>query len=98
MKTSTLKNRLEKVENLSKNSKAYQVVNAFISNERHAMIFGNIIRPCHISGKGRFCSNLDYTSNIKYILDKIGVKYESGNDSSRGGLTGNYIKITSKIQ
>jgi hypothetical protein len=98
MKSTTLKNRFEKIENLSKNSKSYQVVNNLISNNHDSMIFGNLIRPCHTSGKGRFTSNLDYTSSIKYLLTEIGIKYESGNDSARGGKTGSFIKIITKIQ
>jgi hypothetical protein len=98
MKATTLKNRLEKIDQLSRGSKAYQVVNSLIKKESNSMIFGNLIRPCHTSGKGRFTSNLDYTDSVKYLLDKIGIKYESGNDSVRNGKTGNFIKIITKIQ
>jgi len=97
MKKETLNIRLEKIENLSRGSKAYQIVKGFINGENNFMIRGNIIRPCHTSGTGRFCTNLDYTDQIKYLLDKIGVKYISGNDSPRGGKTGNFIKVTTKI-
>lgn len=31
------------------------------------------------------------------LLDRLGVKYEKGNDAPRGGLTGNYIRIITKI-
>ena len=98
MKTTTLNTRLEKIENISRGSKAYQIVKAFINNEYHEMIFGNTIRPCHASGSKRFTTNLDYTSMVKYLLDKINLKYVSGNDSVKGGKTGNFIKIASKIQ
>ena len=97
MKKETLNKRLEKVENLSRGSKAYQIVRGLIHGEHSSMIWGNMIRPCHTSGSGRFTTNLDYTDQVKYLLDKIGVKYVSGNDSERGGKTGNFIKVTTKI-
>jgi hypothetical protein len=98
MKATTLKNRLEKIENLSRNSKGYQVVNNLISNNPDSMIFGNLIRPCHTSGKGRFTTNLDYTDLITHLLNKIGVKYIKGSDAPRGGKTGHFLKIITKIQ
>jgi hypothetical protein len=98
MKATILKNRLEKIEKISRGSKGYQVVNALITNTYNFMIFGNLIRPCHTSGSGRYTTNLDYTNDISSILDKIGVKYQSGNDSIKGGKTGNFIRIITKIK
>jgi hypothetical protein len=94
MKTITLNTRLKKIENISRGSKAYQIVKAFINNESNSMIFGNIIIPCR---SRRFKANLNYTHQVIYLLDKIGMKYKFGNDSARGGKSGNFIKITSKI-
>jgi len=91
MKKETLNTRLEKIENLSRGSKAYQIVKSII-NDRDLMV-----RPCHSSGTGRFCTNLDYTEGVINLLDKIGVKYIAGNDSPRGGKPGNFIKIITKI-
>lgn len=98
MKKETLNTRLEKIENLSRGSKAYQIVKALINGEHIFGIRGNMIRPCHTSGTGHFCTNLDYTEGVKNLLNKIGVKYVAGNDSPRGGKPGNYIKIITKIQ
>ncbi len=92
MKTTTLKNRLEKRYNGARNSKAYQIVNSMIEANC------KIIRTCHTSGSGRYTTNLDYTEEVKRILMLIGVKFESGNDSPRGGKPGNFIKIITKIQ
>jgi hypothetical protein len=62
------------------------------------MIYGNTIRPCHASGRGRFTRNLDYTGMTRFYLNKLNIKYKAGNDSPRGGLTGNYIQILTKIE
>ena len=59
---------------------------------------GGVIRPVWTSGSGRFCKNMNYTRDICAVLDSLRVKYEAGNDAPRGGLTGNYIKIISKIE
>jgi hypothetical protein len=98
MKTATLKTRLEKIENLSRNSKAYQVVNDLINGRSNSMIFGLLIRSCKVYGRGRFTNNADYTYEIASLLKQIGVKFIKGNDSPRGGQAGNYIKIVTKIQ
>lgn len=92
MKASTLKNRLEKRFTGSKSSIAYKNVMKIITDKSYTFI-----RPCYTSGKGRFTTNMDYTSDICGLLDLLGVKYESGNDSPRGGKTGNFIKIITKI-
>ena len=59
---------------------------------------GDVIRPVWTSGRGRFCSNCDYTRDIIEVLDALRIKYTTGNDAPRGGLTGNFIKIISKIE
>lgn len=99
MKATTLRKRLENRYKGSKSAKAYQMVRDIINytNNSYA-VYGNRIRPCHTSGSRRFTTNLDYTEETKTLLRLIGVKFESGNDSPRGGKTGNYIKILTKIQ
>lgn len=54
----------------------------------------NLIRPCRISGVGRYAKNMDYTLAICNLLDAAQIKYRRGNDAPRGGLTGNYIVLT----
>ena len=98
MKTITLQNRLEKRYNGSKNSKAYQIVKDLINGTNKTyMVYGNVIRSCSTSGRGRFTSNMDYTKEVRSLLMLLDIKFESGNDSPRGGLTGNYFKILTKI-
>jgi len=92
MKTQILKTRLEKRFTGAKNSAGYQIVKSILESKN-----ADMIRPCYTSGRGRFTTNMDHTQAVENILTLIGVKYESGNDSPRGGKTGNYIKILTKI-
>lgn len=59
---------------------------------------GSIIRPCWTSGSGRFTTNLDHEGTICAALDLLKIKYQTGNDAPRGGATGKYIKILTKIE
>jgi len=109
MKKNTLNKRLLKISGVSKSSIAYMVckelTGLYTSKDRHGVmepmktgrIWGNIIRPCYTSGHGRFVTNMDYTCEICRLLDLLKVKYEVGNDAPRGGQTGNFIKILTKI-
>lgn len=90
MKTTTLSNRLAKRFNGSKSSFAYKSAQSVINGERE-------IRTCHTSGSGRFTSNLDYTSDVVELFNLLGLKFEQGNDSPRGGKTGNFVRVTTKI-
>ena len=98
MKAITLQKRLENRYNGSKNLKAYQIVKDLINGTNNTyMVYGNLIRPCSTSGRGRFTTNMDYTKETRSLLMFLGIKFESGNDSPKGGLTGNYFKILTKI-
>jgi len=97
MKRSTLEKRLEKYTG-AKNSVAYKMAKELITGEKNTYkVYGNLIRPVHTSGSGRFTQNLDYTEKCLEILTFLKLKFEVGNDAPRGGLTGNYIKILTKI-
>lgn len=98
MTTQTLSKRLAKFTG-SKTSIAYQIAKDLATGENKSYkISGNIIRPVHTSGRGRFTSNLDYTADTCKMLSFLKLKFETGNDSARGGLTGNFIKIITKIK
>ena len=86
MKIFTLKKRFEKLSVL-KSSKSYRIVKDLIegTDKTHAVSNDNIIRPCSTSGRGRFCTNLDYTSDVENLLLLLGIKFYTGNDSPRGG-------------
>lgn len=87
MKKETIKKRLD-AKWVNKNSSAYKLLTEWLTKD------GNpIIRPCWTSGRGRYCTNLDYTTQTVTLLELLRVRYEVGNDALRGGLTGNFIKI-----
>lgn len=100
MKTTTLNNRLAKIYTGSKNAKHYQIVRDVIdgTNKTYTMRENGIIRPDYTSGTGRYTKNVQNGPAVMALLEKIGVKFEAGNDAVRGGITGNYIKIKTKIE
>lgn len=82
----------------SKSSIAYKIAMDIANNDNKTRcVNGSTIRPVYTSGKGRFISNMDYTYDTCKILDLLGIIYETGNDSPRGGKTGNFIKILTEI-
>ena len=96
MKLSTLQARISRAN--FRHCKALDIVKDFAGiGKRTYMVYGDIIRPCTTSGRGRFTTNLDYTADVCRMLDQLGIKYISGNDSPRGGKTGNFIKVLTKI-
>lgn len=99
MKKETLNKRLLKLESVSKSSKAYQVIKELTGEYKikSYMLSGNIIRPCYTQGSGRHTSVADHTMPICMLLEKLKIKYITGNDAPRGGQCGKYIKILTKL-
>ena len=99
MKAETLQKRLDSRYKGSKTAKAYQIVKDLINGTRKTyMVNDYTIRPVNTSGRGRFTSNMDYTKDTENLLKLLGLKFKSGNDAPRGGLTGNYIVVLTKIE
>lgn len=102
MKATTLNARIEravKAGKFTRNSKACKVLQELTGmHKRTGMIYGGLIRPVYVSGRGRFVKNMDYTADICRALDACGLKYETGNDAPRGGACGNFIKVLTKIE
>lgn len=99
MKKSVFFKKVEKLQ-ISKTSIAYRFLMEIGGAPGKASgVFrkNGVHRPCYTRGCGRFCSNLDHTDEICRFLEKLNVKFELGNDAPRGGLTGNFIKIKTKI-
>lgn len=97
MKKETLKKRLEtlkKEKHVSPGSTAFRTMMAISNGERDPK---GKIRTCHTNGSGRYTHNYDMTPDFRRLLDALKIKYVEGNDAARGGLTGNYIRITTKI-
>ena len=99
MKATTLATRLNTIYTGSKSTIAYRIACDLVAgtNKTYTMRGDGIIRPCYTSGSGRFTSNQDHTAETCALLDLLRVKYMTGNDAPKGGATGNFIKITSKI-
>lgn len=49
----------------------------------------------YYSGKGRFTSANSASPLIIKILTAQGYKFEKGNDAPRGGITGEFLKVSS---
>lgn len=98
MKATTLKSRMQSRYNGSKSRAAYRMVTAVIDGKNEKGVYKETIRPCYASGMGRFWANLDYTAEVISLLNLIGVKFITGNDAPRGSATGNWIKVTTKIE
>ena len=99
MKAITLKNRLAKRFEGSKNSKAYSAILDLINQTNKSyMVSGSRIRPVYTLGSGRFITMQDHTIALVQILEVLGIRYEKGNDAPRGGQCGNYIDIKTKIE
>jgi hypothetical protein len=93
MLRSTIAKRLGNLK-VNKTSFAYQLVRDLAMNTNKTYkVYGDIIRPCHTSGTGRYTRNMDYTDDVIRLLKSLHVMFEIGNDAPRGGLTGNYIKV-----
>ena len=90
MKKETIKARLNRLA-INKNTAAYSLLYEWLQVPENARI-----RTCWTTGKGRFCHNLDYTSDFTTLLARLGVRYEIGNDAPRGGKNGIYVLINLK--
>lgn len=87
MNKDIIKARLQRLK-INKTTEAYRLLNEWLQVPENPKI-----RTCWKTGTGRFCHNLDYTSDFTTLLAKLGVRYEIGNDAPRGGKNGNYVQI-----
>ena len=88
-KRSVLNAKIEKL-NFAKNS----IVGNMIKN----LNTGDKLRPVYSTGGSwRFSSLKDYRSELEKNLIDLGISFETGNDATRGGRTGYYVQITTKI-
>lgn len=103
MKKTTLVKRFEKAVSdgkVNKGTKAYRLVYDHLMGVKTISKLFNgerVIRPCYTTGSRRHTKNCDHTEVCMQILDILKIKYTHGNDAPRGGLTGNYIKVITKI-
>ena len=89
MKTITLQKRIQKLD-LNKSSLVLKMLNNLSTNEK--------IRPIYSQGSSWNHSSLvDKSQELKAALRLLKLKFEEDNDAPRGGKTGYFIKITTKI-
>lgn len=58
-----------------------------------------ILRPV-FNSRGSWSTSkfFDLTGELKMVLDRLGIEYETGNDAPKGGKTGYFVKITTTIE
>lgn len=92
--TTALNKRIEKLvaaKELSKTSLVYGWVSNLASNE--------VLRPVFSQGSTwKHSSLVDKSYELESALRKLGVEFTAGNDAPRGGKTGYFVKITTKIK
>jgi len=92
-KITSLEKRIEKLvatKELSKNSLVYGWVNNLNSNE--------ILRPVFSQGSTwKHSSLVDKSYELETILRKLNIEFSKGNDAPKGGKTGYFVKINTKI-
>ena len=92
-KRTSLEKRINKLvaeKRLSKNSLVYSWVSNLQTNE--------VLRPVFVQGKTfKHSSLIDKQLELSLVLRTLGIEYVVGNDAPRGGKTGAFVKITTKI-
>ena len=58
--------------------------------------FSTITRTGYYSGSGRFTTACSFMVDFTSFLDAMKIKYTTGNDAPRGGVSGEYVKISSR--
>ena len=92
-KSTSLAKRIEKLvanKELSKNSLVYGWVSNLSTNE--------LLRPVFTQGSTwKHSSLIDKTNELTKVLRLLSIDFIIGNDAPRGGKTGAFVKITTKI-
>ena len=84
--------KLAVTKEISKNSIVYSWINSLIEGRKE-------FRPVYSQGSSwKHSSLFDRRAEFTKILDLLSIEYESGNDAPRGGKTGAFIKIITKIK
>lgn len=77
---------------VNKNSIVYGWINELIAGKKE-------FRPVYSQGSSwKYSSLFDRTVEFTSLLNLMGIEYRSGNDSPRGGKTGAFIIITTKVK
>ena len=91
--TTVLSKKIEKLvlaKELNKNTLVYGWICSLKSNE--------ILRPVFTKGSTwKHSSLIDKTIELTTVLRKLNIDFSTGNDAPRGGKTGMFVKINTKI-
>ena len=87
MKAQTKKIVLTKTGSINKSVKS--MLHNCILNESASKIYTG-----YYSGSGRFTSSHSAINTVKSILDAQNYKYLIGNDAPKGGIKGEYLKVS----
>ena len=60
----------------------------------HCTFLNGKIYTGYYSGSGRYTSSQSAMSTVTAILDAQGYKYTTGNDAPKGGIMGEYVKVS----
>lgn len=72
--------------------------NSIVGNMVLALKKGDKLRPVYSQGSTwKHSSLVDKTYELKQVLNTLKLDYVTGNDATRGGKTGYFIEITTKI-
>jgi hypothetical protein len=93
--STVLTSKIEKLttaKKLTKNSIVYGWLQALVQGE-------TTFRPVYTQGSSwKYSSLVDKTNELTSALSLLGVEFEQGNDAPRGGKTGAFIKIVTKVK
>jgi hypothetical protein len=93
-KSTSLEKRIQKLvseKKLSKSSIVYGWLNDILKGTKS-------FRPVYTQGRSwKHSSLIDKRFEFQNILNQLGIEYIEGNDAPRGGKTGAFIKITTKV-
>ena len=77
--------------NISKNSLVYGWITTLETNQ--------VLRPIFTQGSSwKYSSLVDKEFELTNVLNQLGIEFTKGNDAPRGGKTGAFVKITTKIK
>jgi hypothetical protein len=51
------------------------------------------VRTGYYNGSGKWATAQDFTAAVSQILSDLQIAHEKGNDASKGGVSGNFIKL-----
>ena len=66
------------------------------SSNVRSLATNGYLRTGHYTGSGRHSKAVSCMDSVKSELELLGIGYATGNDAPRGGVTGEFIVLTSR--